>query len=201
VSVVYHAVPRDMVGDVLYPLNRLSEVDPRLYEFQRAKYGGRESVLEYPVPGTDLRWADTVQCAALHPYHLFKARRELGLPAPRKPAPPSWLTGLVYEIPVERLAPSPVVWYSGRTLWINGAPDEDVPLLPPADEFEPFDPARYEPLDAPTPAHLDYLKRMEDRGKPPLMFVHIPHVLVAGPVDVAGVRVVPWDEPPSRQSG
>jgi hypothetical protein len=76
-----------------------------------------------------------------------------------------------------------------------------VPLLPPADEFEPFDPARYEPLDAPTPAHLDYLKRMEDRGKPPLMFVHIPHVLVAGPVDVAGVRVVPWHEPPSRQPG
>jgi hypothetical protein len=28
------------------------------------------------------------------------------------------------------------------------------------------------------------------------MFVHVPHVLVAGPIDVSGVRVVGWDQPP-----
>lgn len=30
------------------------------------------------------------------------------------------------------------------------------------------------------------------------MFVHIPHVLVAGPIDVSGVRIVAWDEPPEN---
>ena len=59
-----------------------------------------------------------------------------------------------------------LVWYSWRTLWINGAPNEDV------------------------------LRWMQTRGERPLMFVHIPHVLVAGPIDVTGLRTVSWDEPP-----
>ena len=32
------------------------------------------------------------------------------------------------------------------------------------------------------------------------MFVHIPHVLVAGPIDVRGLRTVAWDEEPTPQS-
>jgi hypothetical protein len=87
-----------------------------------------------------------------------------------------------------------VVWYSCRTLWINGAPNEDVPLAPPIDEFEPFDPDRYEPLADVPPQHEAYVRRMKERGERGLMFVHIPHVLGAGPIDDSGVRVVGWDE-------
>ena len=47
-----------------------------------------------------------------------------------------------------------------------------------------------------TPKHASYLRRMNERGERGLMFVHIPHVLVAGAIDVSGARVVPWDEPP-----
>jgi hypothetical protein len=39
---------------------------------------------------------------------------------------------------------------------------------------------------------------MKLRGERGLMFVHIPHVLVAGPIDVSGVRIVAWDEPPEN---
>lgn len=192
---VYHGVPRGMAGDVLYPLEQLERVHPDLYELQRAKYAGREVALEFRVPGIGRRLNDTVHCASIHPHRLFAARRELGLPAPARPQPPAQMTGLFYEIPLERITVNPVVWYSARTLWINGAPDEDVPLEPPADEFEPFDAEGYRPLAVPPPAHLDYLRRMKERGGPTLMFVHIPHVLVAGPIDVSGLRVVGWDEP------
>jgi hypothetical protein len=37
---------------------------------------------------------------------------------------------------------------------------------------------------------------MRERGQPPLLFVHIPHVLVAGPIEIRDLRVIPWDEPP-----
>jgi hypothetical protein len=37
---------------------------------------------------------------------------------------------------------------------------------------------------------------MRARAEPPLMFVHIPHVLVGGPIDVSGVNVVSWADAP-----
>jgi hypothetical protein len=198
VTVVYHAVPRDMVGEVIYPLNELSRVNRRLYERQHAKYQGREAVLEFRIPGVDVLFNDTVHCACLHPYHLFAAREALGMDPPRRPAPPAWSTGLAFEIPLERIVVHPVVWYSWQTMWINGAPNEDVPLTPPTDEFEPFDPDFYRPLNAAPPAHVDYLREQRARGEKSLMFVHIPHILVAGPIDVSGLKIVAWDEPPSQ---
>jgi hypothetical protein len=195
-SVVYHGVPRDMVGDVIYPLNELSSIQPRLYEEQRSKYAGRESVLDFRIPGLGLLFNDAVHCGSVHPYHLFSARRAVGIEVAARPQPPALATGLFFEIPVERILVHPVVWYSGKTLWSNGAPNEDVPLTPPPDEFEPFDPERYREFPDVTPQHLSYLKRMKERGERALMFVHIPHILVAGAIDVSGARVVPWDEPP-----
>ena len=186
-----------MVGEVIYPLSQLREVDGRRYEFQVAKYAGRESVLDFRIPGLGVKFNDTVHCAALHPYHLYKARLDAGFEVPRRPEPPAWATGLAFEIPLERILQHRVIWYSVRTLWINGAPNEDVPLVPPANEFEPFDPERYRPLPGPTQAHIEYLRRMKERGERGLMYVHIPHVLVAGQVDVSGLRAVGWDEPPA----
>jgi len=185
-----------MVGSVLYPLNQLQSVAPEQYTFQRAKYAGREAVLDYRIPGLGLLFNDTVHCSALHPYYLFHVRRELGLDPPVRPTS-GWLTGMVYAIPLERILIHPVVWYSWKTLWINGSPDDDVPLEPPGDEFEPFDPTRYKEASAPSERHLAYLRTMRDQGRRGLMFVHIPHVLVAGPIDVSALEPVPWDTPPA----
>jgi hypothetical protein len=46
-KVVYHGVPKDMVGHVLYPLSQLPAIAPEAYQFQKSKYVGRESVLGY----------------------------------------------------------------------------------------------------------------------------------------------------------
>ena len=195
---VYHGVPRDMVGEVIYPLNRLRQIDERLYEVQASKYAGRETVLDFRIPGLGVKFNDAVHCAAIHPHHLYRARVAAGFEVPPRPEAPAAMTGLAFEIPLERIVEHPVVWYSCRTLWINGAPNEDVPVVPPADEFERFDPPRYRPLSAATEAHLEYLRRLKLRGERGLMFVHIPHVLVAGPIDVSGLRIVAWDEPPEN---
>src|SRR4051794_29627475 len=111
-SFVYHGVPRDMVGDVIYPLNQLAALAPDAYQYQRSKYTGRESVLDYRIPGTDLLFNDAVHCGAIHPNHLFHARRLVGLPAPPRLPPPSAMTGLAYEIPLERIVTHRVIWYA-----------------------------------------------------------------------------------------
>ena len=191
---VWHAVPRDMVGDVLYPLTQLRAVDPAAYEMQRQKYRGRPAVLEYRVPLVDLHFNAMVHCSPVHPYRMYTARRAAGLPVTARPAPPAPFTGLFFEIPLERITVHPVLWYAWRVLWANGAPDEDALPEPPAEEFEPFDPDRYSPLNDVPDAHRQYLAACKDAGKPALAFVHIPHVLVAGAIDVRDCRVVCWSE-------
>jgi hypothetical protein len=184
-----------MVGEVLYPLNQLAAVNSKAYAFQKSKYAAREAALDFRIPGIDLLLGDTVHCASVHPYCVFRARTEAGIDITIHKAG-SWLTGMFFAIPLERIMHHPVVWYSATTLWINGAPGEDVPAVAPADEFEPFDPARYRELPDVPETHVAYLRRMKERGQRPLMFVHVPHVFVAGPIDVSGLRPLPWDQPP-----
>jgi hypothetical protein len=187
-----------MVGDVLYPLNQLAAVRPDLYEFQKSKYRGRETALEFRIPGLDLPLGDTVHCAAVHPYRVFRARKRTGIEN-IVGTTASWATGTFFAIPLERISHQRVVWYSAKTLWINGAPDEDVPDVAPAEEFEPFDPVRYQELPDVPDAHVAYLRQMKQRRQRPLMFVHIPHVFVAGPIDVSGLGPIAWDEPPRAE--
>jgi hypothetical protein len=195
---VYHAVPRHMTGEVIYPLNELALVDAALYEFQRAKYVGREAAMDFHLPRLDLLFNDVVHCAPVHPHRLFAARRAVGFDPPSRPGA-GWLTGLFFRIPVERILINKVVWYSCKTLWISGAPSQNVPLTAPSREFEPFNSDRYHELHDVTPAHLAYLRHTKRHGLRPLGFVHIPHILVAGPIDVSGLDPIPWDEPPTAQ--
>jgi hypothetical protein len=194
-SFVYHRVPSQMVGEIIYPLNQLASIAPDAYELQKSKYLGREAVLDARISETDLRFSDTVHCAPLHPHRLFTARDAHGFNAQAVNRGVGASSGLFFEIPLDRIADHPVLWYRWETFWINGAPGDDVAQVPPLEEFEPFDPGRYRELADIPDAHLSYLRRMKDLGKRPLLFVHIPHVLVAGPIDTQGLRVIRWDEP------
>ena len=197
---VYHGVPSEMVGEVIYPLTQLAAVAPEAYELQKSKYLGREVVLDARISPDGLFFNDTVHCVPLHPYRLFAARERLGFDPPRADASrtkgTARFSGLFFEIPVERISPHRVLWYRWETPWINGFPYADVPLVPPLDEFEPFDRGRYQELEDVTEAHFAYLRRMKDEGTQPLVFVHVPHVLVAGPIDTCGLRIVRWHEHP-----
>jgi hypothetical protein len=73
--------------------------------------------------------------------------------------------------------------------------DPHVALTPPLDEFEPFEPDRYRELPDVPDAHRSYLRRKKEEGKPALQFVHIPQVLVHGPIDTRGLRRIAWDTP------
>jgi hypothetical protein len=194
-TAVWHGVPRDMVGETLFPLGQLRDVDVLLYESQRAKYAGREEVLDYRLPILDRGFLDTVHCSSVHPHWIFRARRDAGFDLPTR-SDTGWGIGLAFEIPLERIVVNPTVWYSWRTPWVNGYPHENVPKEPPSDEFEVFDSARYAPLHDVPDLHREYLARMSRRGERALTFVHIPHVLVAGPIDIRGCRIVRWEELP-----
>ena len=172
-GVVYHQVPPRLVGDVLVPLHRLAELDATAHAAELAKYDGRETLLELRLPG-GLLWNDVLHCAPLHPHLLFAARLAHGLAETERRT--------FFEIPLDRVASHPVFWLTQ---------DDDGEL-----QFEPFDPTRYRPLDRVPEAHLSHLRERAGTGRPARPFAFVPHVLVAGPIEVAGLRTVRWDEPP-----
>jgi hypothetical protein len=102
---LYHAVPLEMPGTVLVPLNELAAVSPEAFERQRSKYANREAVLDARITTSGLRFNDTVHCAPLHPHHLYRLRARMDmLPLARSGQARAWWTpGTFFEIPVERI--------------------------------------------------------------------------------------------------
>lgn len=198
---LYHAVPLDMAGTVLVPLNELATISSEAFERQRSKYADREAVLDARINTSGLRFNDTVHCAPLHPHHLYRLRARMDMlpPADTQQRRTWWTPGTFFEIPVERIRATAAFWYRWEMPWINGYPGHDVPVAPPLDEFEPFDAYRYRELTEVPDKHIRYLEQTKAQGKPSLMFVHIPHILVAGHIDTDGLRRVNWeDEPPLK---
>jgi len=108
---------------------------------------------------------------------------------------------MFFEIPIERIQSHATYWYRWQAPWINGYPGESVPSVPPLDEFEQFDATRYRELADVPSAHVAYLEQRSADGRRALMFVHIPHVLVAGPIETGGLRTIDWADAPTSAGG
>jgi hypothetical protein len=175
-----------MRGELLYPLNLLKALHPDLYEQERVKYIGREALLELRIPMLEVLWNDAVHLSPLHPNRLAAAWRAAGLSSP------AWEREF-FEIPVERVAGDRCVWFSSGALLASDARSEDGPLSLPVDEVTPFDTNAYQELDQPPAGYDDYLRRTQKQGRRPRPFAHIPHVLVAAPINVADVPLVRTD--------
>ena len=178
---VYHLCSDDFRGITLFPLNALRAAHPDIYDRERAKWAGREPVLQWQVPHLGVAWGDTVNLAALDPVHLIQARKRLGVPYSRL------LERRVVRIPVQRIAHQPAVVYDSHSHWLNSRPGEKVRPAPPEDEFTPLDAGTYQELLETPQLHLEYLSEQLAAGQPALGFVFVRHVLVAGPVDISGL--------------
>lgn len=177
---VYHGKQAGFRGSTIYPLNRLKEVHPDLYAMQAAKYGGREWVMDTVVSHLGLRWNDVIHCAPIHPHLIFLALQRAG--AARSPDV-TW-----FKIPVDRIAESRAVYLEQRSPGLG---------LEAAD-YAPFSRGRYRELTAVPDGAIAYYAEMVGQGRRPLLFQGVPHVLVADPIDVAGVEVIAWGTPPDR---
>ena len=93
---------------------------------------------------------------------------------------PAW-EGEFFAIPVERVDARHAVWFERGAL--------------PLDDVVPFEPSAYRELKGPPAAYADYLRRYATEGRRPRPFAHVPHLLVAAPIDVGGVELVRAHQP------
>ena len=179
---VYHRRAPGFRGETIYPLHALAERFPDLYDAQRAKYAGREALMDNIVPLLGRRWNDVVHCAPIHPHRVYRALAEAG------DAPQLGERRQFFRIPVGRLAGVRAVWFT--------YPADERPAFPiGADQVAWFDPTRYEELTAVPPRTCAYYRAELAAGRPPLLYRHVPHVLVDGPIDVADVDIIEWHQP------
>ncbi|MGH7237929.1 MAG: hypothetical protein ACREGF_05325, partial [Candidatus Saccharimonadales bacterium] len=76
---VYRHVPAQMFGTVLYPMNRLPDIDRKLYELHKSGYLSREQLLQRKIPYLDCLWNDVLHCSPVHPAKINQALKDCGL--------------------------------------------------------------------------------------------------------------------------
>ena len=194
IDVVYHRKRPDFRGDQLVPLTVLQRLHPDLYVAAAAKYRGREWTMAWRIPILYVLWNDVVHCSPLHPHRLYRALR------PRAPDLfGEWESFEFFAIPVERFGHRRAVYWKfaapryPAAPWAAWTPTERAAW---AADFEPFAPERHRPPPDVPPVTLAHYDDVLARGQPVLVYYGIPHVQVAGAIDVAGLAVIRWSEPP-----
>src|SRR5687768_2840534 len=75
---LYHRVPEMMLGDTLYPLNKLKDIYPEAYAHALAKYQDRKHIVNQTIPGVNWLWNDVLHLTAVHPQKIRVAMQEAG---------------------------------------------------------------------------------------------------------------------------
>ena len=167
-SYLYHVVfGGDSLRDgMLYPLSEIATKHPDLYELYAAKYADRPQVPQQRIPHLNCLWGDVVFLTPVHPDRLC-----LVLAQCLEKSFPSFA---YQEIPVADLD------YSKLVIWPFRSREFD-----PA-EVVLFTPELLGSLREVPESTREYLLEERSNDGRPLLFVHVPHVLYKGAINMSG---------------
>ncbi|HJS19057.1 MAG TPA: hypothetical protein VJ785_09915 [Anaerolineales bacterium] len=175
---LYHWVPADLKGHILYPLNQLKSIYPSLYVTKAAKYQNREAVMQARLPLLDCLWNDVLHFSPVHPGKVQEALAEAGFG--RKPR-------RYFE--VDPLAKGFNATNAGIFLHQRLNLDDQQFQLEEAD-FRVFHAEELSSLGEIPAATLAYYREMFEQGKRPLVYLYVPHVLYQGRLDIGDVNIM-----------
>ena len=165
---LYHRVPKDMRGNILYPLNKLKTIEPEIYISAVKKYKDREWVSEQEITPLSCLWSDVIHLTSVHPSGIIQALREAGKD----------IDGEFFEIDPYLLEPS------DTTIYLYNKP-KDQPK-----EFVAYDPDNLEKYSKFSQDVKDYYFKMLKNNQEPLLFHLIPHILYKGAIPIDNAKVV-----------
>lgn len=169
---VYHLVPKDMRGDVLYPLNDLKTIFPKLYDKKVKKYKGREFLTKETIPFLNCLWNDVLHFSAVSPYDIKKAFVELEYLFKAK----------FYKIDATLLDEGKTIVYLFNTKGINDKLEEK--------NFEKCNLKNFLKYSQFPYKTKEYYKKELEKGKWPLLFYKIPHILFKGSINIKDVPII-----------
>ena len=169
---IYHRVPPNMMGTILYPLNVLKQLHPQTYDEHAKKYDGREQLLTTEVPPLHCLWNDVLHFTAVEPSTLKAnlAKANIELPSV------AW-----FKVPISLIQGEKSIAFTYR---------RDIDVVPNFKEYEPFDAMRMEIYRTVPDETIEYYKLKKAEDVRPLLFHLVPHILYKGTVETKGLEVV-----------
>lgn len=170
-SFVYHRVPENMVGEILYPMNRLNEVSGKLYKLYKDGYEGREILLKREIPYLNCLWNDVLHCLPLHPKTVITAMKQEGVNNPEIQKFKYFQIDTDKDIDIEKA----VVYFRNGSNDIEFKRAKDVSLKKLS--------------SVPDIARQNY-RDVVRTGEPLFPYHGIPHFLYEGAIDTKGLDII-----------
>jgi hypothetical protein len=160
-----------MTGTILYPLNELRDFDVNLYELHAQKYSGREHLMQERIPTLqNCLWNDVLFLTAVHPVDFRKAFESKGFVRERP------FRAFEFEVGELNHTRMTVITH----MQINQ------PAM-----YEPFEMVRLHEYARIPQETLDYWQERNEKGDTrPFLYLHIPHILYQGTLDISTASVV-----------
>jgi hypothetical protein len=166
---MYYRGDGSLRDDTLYTLNQLKEKHPDLHALHVQKYETRPEVPKQHFPHIDCDWGGAVFLCPVHPEKICAALAQYR----KREVPPF----PYHEIPVADLDPSNLALWLFKTR-------EYTPI-----EVIPFEQRLLEEMREVPEATKGYFDEQRQKHEPALFFVHVPHVLHKGSIDMSRYNV------------
>ncbi|MCR4328891.1 MAG: hypothetical protein NUV53_05310 [Patescibacteria group bacterium] len=170
---LYHSVPKDLQGNILYPLNVLKEKYPEIYAQQVSKYIGREHIIQQQIPVLDCLWNDVLHFSAINPIEIKQALIEAGHKD---------ITMNYYQV-------DPKLIDTKNTIVYLYAHTDNKDKMNEAN-FAPYDPKEVQQFAVMPQMTKDYYREMISKGERPLLYHRVPHILYKGDLNITGLPVI-----------
>ncbi|QQR78147.1 MAG: hypothetical protein IPJ68_03620 [Candidatus Moraniibacteriota bacterium] len=169
---LYHKVPKELEGNILYPLNQLETLLPRTFEKEKEKYRGREMLLQVKIPFLDCLWNDVLHLTAVPPVEIKKALIEAG----RTPD----FNMNCFQIDPAMLEAENTVIYLYTQNSLQDISEEN--------NFRPYDATKISQYSEVPQKTRAYYEELLSEGKKPLLYHFIPHILYKGSIDTKNLE-------------
>lgn len=175
---VYHVVPPNFIGTVLYPLNALQTPLPDIYATQVRKYRGREDLLQHQIPYLDCHWNDVLHFSPVSPQQIHDAVTAAGFEWHMR----DWFA----------VDPVAMGFSSENTVIYTHPMKPGSSQRVKEEDFIPFTMEALEMLVSIPQATYEYFNHAKAYDERPFLFNFVPHVMYYGAIDTEqdGVQVI-----------
>ncbi len=182
---IYHGVPQEMRGNILYPLFDLKKLFPAIYEGEIKKYDDHPKRKELPfkkIGKLNCARGEVLHCSSIHPALVFQALKTI--------FPDGNRSVRFYKIPLEKIRNlQSVLFDMNRSEYEFGKDDPD-------EVFDLIDPQNYLEIRTVPAAAYTFFQEWKDRGERGApAWGRIPHVFVKGQINVEGLEIIDWRDP------
>lgn len=171
---LYHLLPVNLRGNILYPLNALIERFPDIYKRQVKKYAGREYLTRQRIPRLNCLWNDVLHLSPVSPLKIKQALITAG-------SDPN------FTISCYRIDPTIIEARKAIVYLFTYGNERDKMEEKDFMAYNPSEIAEFSPMP---PATIDYYRKMIGKGQWPLIYHRIPHILFKGTLNITDLPIV-----------